>query len=63
MGYVIRVSQLIGDAHRVEEPNRLVCTRANQELDLLEVADVNDWSVMCIETLEDGYVPGRICLE
>ena len=39
---VVGVSQLVGRAHGVEEPDSLISRGRDEELRLLEVADVND---------------------
>ncbi len=60
---VIWVSKLITDTHWVPESDCLIGWGWNQELNFLQVAYINNGSIVCIETFKDRHIPGRISLE
>lgn len=63
MRYVAGVSKLVADTHRVEESDGLVSGRTHKQLHLLEVADVDNRSIVSFETHVDWHVPRRVRLE
>ena len=57
MRNVVWISEFVRDTHWVEEPD------CHKQLCFLEIADVYDGGIMCLESFEDWDVPGWTRLE